>query len=955
MGANQPLHLKIFISSPGDVVAERDLARKLVQALPRTAPYRGKITTDAIAYDDPDAPSPMPAGINPQVAVDRYKGPAGQCDLTVVILWSRLGTPVSAEIVRRDGSRYESGTVSEYENALAAGKDVWLFRRTEKPRFDIDLDDAAIAELKAQYRAVDHFIARLTNADGSAAGGRHEYATPQEFESLLRKLLEAYFTARLDNLATAAGAPAGAQAGAADEPPFMLPDHDRDHDIVGREELVRQLRERVLGGKNQSLVFLPGIGKTAIAQELLVDRAAILDHFDGVLWADLGRQPQVGEQLRRWASALHVPDERKPSLASIDDWKTTVRDTIGSRRMLVVLDDVWQKKAAREFMHLVPNGVFIITTRLKDVGLMLGDPELVPELDPDTGLRLLTDIAPKAVAFDGEGAGSLVSAVYGLPLALVLIGKYLRRESADGDPDRMASAFQVVAEAGHRLELNPSAEDGSRSLADIIEISFTALCTDEARRALLALSIFRPKPDTFSKEIALQVADAEPSLLYDLSDIGLIEHYGRGEYTMHRVIAEYARTKLPLTESQGLHHKALDYYSRKLQQDIDDNPVAYLGWYRYEQTDWQATKDAWLYHLAHAGNAVTGVLAFLRVYFDAFWWWGYYQRFPFCERLLLEWRQRRSVDPRVKHGLELVAAFQEAYPEGYEKAAKGDWPEVERSLTRIRQSLGLEGEPANISDPDARRVRGFTDFLLAEAHGYGRNDRDAALKRYAAAHDLFQSDGDLWVAAWIWFYVGQFLLDQGEPALAGDYALRALDEAGGAAGGEDAPLEERDAELLANNFRLLGDAALAAGDLHAALPHYCRAAFYAYAFQAIPEPADSYTMAFYGEITGRIADRALALAATDAAAGHELCQRLQDYWQTYWACHSRTSTDTLQAALAAADSAAIATAIFPPALSGDVGDVLAGAADYAREVKAIIAPLEAGLDKLADSTATPGK
>ncbi|PKO55496.1 MAG: NB-ARC domain-containing protein, partial [Betaproteobacteria bacterium HGW-Betaproteobacteria-21] len=298
--------------------------------------------------------------------------------------------------------------------------------------------------------------------------------------------------------------------------------------------------------------------------------------------------------------------------------------------MLVVLDDVWQKKAAREFMHLVPNGVFIITTRLKDVGLMLGDPELVPELDSETGLRLLTDIAPKAVAFDAEGASNLVSAVYGLPLALVLIGKYLRRESADGDPDRMASAFQIVAEAGQRLELNPSEEDGSRSLAEIIEISFTALRSDEARRALLALSIFRPKPDTFSKEIALRVAEAEPAVLYDLSDIGLIEHYGQGEYTMHRVIAEYARTKLPLTESQNLHHKALDYYSRKLQQDIDDNPVAYLGWYRYEQTDWQATKDAWLYHLAHTGNAVTGVLAFLRVYFDAFWWWGYYQRFPFC-------------------------------------------------------------------------------------------------------------------------------------------------------------------------------------------------------------------------------------------------------------------------------------------------------------------------------------
>jgi hypothetical protein len=222
-------------------------------------------------------------------------------------------------------------------------------------------------------------------------------------------------------------------------------------------------------------------------------------------------------------------------------------------------------------MHLVPNGVFIITTRCKDVAAMLGDPELVPELDATTGLALLTEIAPKAVAFDPDAAHNLVGAVYGLPLALVLIGKYLRRESADGDPDRTAAAFQTMAEAGHRLAINSSDDDTSHSLAEIIEVSFAALRSDEARRSILNLAIFRPKPNTFSKDIARQVAGTEPAVLYDLSDIGLIEHYGDGEYTMHRVIAEYARTKLPLTESQALHHKAVNYYARQLQQDIDDN------------------------------------------------------------------------------------------------------------------------------------------------------------------------------------------------------------------------------------------------------------------------------------------------------------------------------------------------------------------------------------------------
>ncbi len=720
MPANPPLHLRIFISSPGDVGDERKAAREIIESLPRDPAYRGKITSEAIAYDDPDAPSPMPAGITPQLGVNYYKGPASACDLTIVILWSRLGTPVSADCLRSDGSRYESGTVSEYENALAAGKEVWVFRRTEKPR--VELDDPDLDEKQKQYRAVGHFLERLANADGSAAGGRHDYANPTEFATLFRKLLSACFTAHLDRRPKDVTAVPEKPPAPDHEPPFLTPEFDRDHAIIGRDELVRQVWERAVQGKSQSLLFLPGVGKTTVAQALLADREQLLAHFDGVLWADLGRQPLLGEQLRRWATALQVPDEGKASLASIDDWKSTIKKVIGNRRILVVLDDVWENKAAREFMHLVPNGVFIITTRCKDVAAMLGDPELVPELDATTGLALLTEIAPKAVAFDPDAAHNLVGAVYGLPLALVLIGKYLRRESADGDPDRTAAAFQTMAEAGHRLAINSSDDDTSHSLAEIIEVSFAALRSDEARRSILNLAIFRPKPNTFSKDIARQVAGTEPAVLYDLSDIGLIEHYGDGEYTMHRVIAEYARTKLPLTESQALHHKAVNYYARQLQQDIDDNPVAYLGWYRYEQTDWQATKDAWLYHLAHAGNAVSGVQAFLRVYFDAFWWWGYYQRFPFCERLLLEWQQRRSVDPKVRLGLEQLATFQAAYPEGYEKAARGDWAKVEHALTRLRQSLGLEGEISSIHDEDARRVRGFTDFLLAEAYAYGRHD-----------------------------------------------------------------------------------------------------------------------------------------------------------------------------------------------------------------------------------------
>ena len=41
-------------------------------------------------------------------------------------------------LTRPNGSPYESGTLWEYEDALAADKAVFVYRRTEKPKVDLD-------------------------------------------------------------------------------------------------------------------------------------------------------------------------------------------------------------------------------------------------------------------------------------------------------------------------------------------------------------------------------------------------------------------------------------------------------------------------------------------------------------------------------------------------------------------------------------------------------------------------------------------------------------------------------------------------------------------------------------------------------------------------------------------------------------------------------------------------
>ncbi|MEO6743749.1 MAG: hypothetical protein ABIS28_12425 [Caldimonas sp.] len=203
------LTLRVFLSSPGDVAEERRLAVETVRALEDSPLLRERVNLIVVAWDDPVAGSPLDARETPQSSVNRWSGRPADCDLTIVVLWSRLGTPLSPTMTRTDGSRFASGTVWEVEDAIAADRPVFVYRRTEKPR--IDLDDADFDAKRSQYDAVRRWFETLRDADG-ARTGVNEYATPAQFQQLLRAHLEAFIGRRLAALAapgtTIAAAPA---------------------------------------------------------------------------------------------------------------------------------------------------------------------------------------------------------------------------------------------------------------------------------------------------------------------------------------------------------------------------------------------------------------------------------------------------------------------------------------------------------------------------------------------------------------------------------------------------------------------------------------------------------------------------------------------------------------------------------------------------------------------------
>src|SRR5690349_13344976 len=111
-----PRRIRIFVSSPSDVAEERRLAHKLIEGVLRKDPaYRDRLWIECVAWDDPEAPTPMIATEVPQASVNAVKPSPSQCHIVVVILWSRLGSPFEL-----GGRRWASGTEWEYQDAAGA-------------------------------------------------------------------------------------------------------------------------------------------------------------------------------------------------------------------------------------------------------------------------------------------------------------------------------------------------------------------------------------------------------------------------------------------------------------------------------------------------------------------------------------------------------------------------------------------------------------------------------------------------------------------------------------------------------------------------------------------------------------------------------------------------------------------------------------------------------------------
>ncbi|HEV2235854.1 MAG TPA: NB-ARC domain-containing protein [Ktedonobacterales bacterium] len=354
--------------------------------------------------------------------------------------------------------------------------------------------------------------------------------------------------------------------------------------LVGRADLLATLSARLTGAPTPDMTALhglPGVGKTALAGEL-AQLPALVERFpDGVLWAGLGPTPKVLGLLGAWGMALGLAPNETRRLASAEVLGSVIRAAIGKRRLLLVIDDAWALEDVLAFKVGGPHCAHLVTTRHPGIALHLaGDGAIaVRELDEEQGLALLGRLAPLVVRDEPDAARELIRSAGALPLALTLMGNYLRVQAHSGQPRRVQAALERLLDAEERLRLAEPRATAERSpclppgtplsLRAAIAISDQRL-DSASRQALRALAVFPAKPNSFSEEAALAACAAPFETLDTLTDAGLLESAGPGRYTLHQTVADYAR----LEETDPFAQRRMaTYYMTLAQRHAADYPL----------------------------------------------------------------------------------------------------------------------------------------------------------------------------------------------------------------------------------------------------------------------------------------------------------------------------------------------------------------------------------------------
>ena len=357
--------------------------------------------------------------------------------------------------------------------------------------------------------------------------------------------------------------------------------------FVERKSVIKTIKNILISSKenSQTLVVsaiqgLGGIGKTALASYLAHDSEVQRRYPDGVLWATLGQNPDIQLWLNGWIKALGDFEFQSNDIAVA---ASHLRSLLHNKRMLLCVDDVWNREHAKPFLSGDNRSTVIVTTRRREiaeeVGARLYELELMTD---EEGIYLIQNRIRRQIFADEQDIVlKLIDAVGHLPLALELVAAQAARgvtwEHMHAALQRELARLEAI-ETPRRRRLGETRLEACFNLS----IDWVRRIDVTTWQTFLFLGVF-PEDTLFTPEMLANALDisAENSsdilaFLYDeallmratrtSADAGQNDH--RSAYRLRDLLYDIARRQLTEDTPSGLgvsirecHNRIINNYS----------------------------------------------------------------------------------------------------------------------------------------------------------------------------------------------------------------------------------------------------------------------------------------------------------------------------------------------------------------------------------------------------------
>ncbi len=496
--------------------------------------------------------------------------------------------------------------------------------------------------------------------------------------------------------------------------------------LLGRESELMQLKTWLLGtNRLVSLVGMGGIGKTRLALEAVRLLAPNFVHgavfIDGTALTDSQQLPQA------LVSALRI--------TARESLEAALAAFLQDKAILLLLDNFEHLISARKIIHdlleAAPNLRVLLTTRVR-----LGSSfETVLDL---TGLAIPTSLEPSNAAvclfvqtaqrlskleLDLGLVTKIVQQLEGLPLAIELAARWTR----------VLSLEQILIELEKsQTWLETDVQDipeRHHSLNAVLSSTWVQLSKRETT-ALEALSVFRGGA---TLEGIRFVGQTQLPTLLALVNQGLLQRDGKGRYSSHEMIREFAvlqcgsQAELEQRHARFYANQSQIWYQAKRQAstlEIMDSEqsnihLAWLHWAMYDHNTLEQIMelhtDYWevrgLYHQALQNLNVYTATRGTKLEAQTNFWKGLFKRMTNDFTAALEFLELAATQLELLNlPLETSRAYLNMAYIGFEQARYGD---TKALLYRAKSglNLGIEAECANLLGAIARREQHYEQAL----------------------------------------------------------------------------------------------------------------------------------------------------------------------------------------------------------------------------------------------------